>query len=125
MIKKITLLLISLFLLSCSSPYSSSGLKFTSRNGVYENSERNISVEIKNQKTANLSIIVIQNSAIVISETLDVNPDSSANYMTIKSVAYPNYSYILNFWSNGKDMNITIKNDKNENIVFNKKLTRI
>ena len=125
MLKKSFLFILFLFLLSCTSPYSSGGVKFSSRKGNYQNADKNIYLSINDQKENNLSITVNEGMNTIINETLTVNSEASAKYMSIKSVAYTNYLYMLNFGNGVNDINITIRDDKDKNIVFNKKLSRI
>ncbi|WP_041177267.1 hypothetical protein [Brachyspira intermedia] len=126
--KKIILLLISLFLLSlifisCSSPYgSSSGVKFKSRKGIYQNETGKIAVTINEQENNNLRVIDLGSSAI--DETLTVNSESAANYMTVKSVKYEGYVYTMNFGNSVNTIFFTISDNKNNNVVFNEKLSK-
>ena len=109
MIKKIILLLISLFILSCTSPYGSSGgTKFKSRKGIYQNDAQNVAVEITDKDSNNLTVTVIGNTTININETLTVNSESSGTYMTIKSVIYTGYVYNMNFGNSVNTIFITV-----------------
>lgn len=122
MFKKIILLLISLFILSCTSPYGSSGgTKFKSRKGIYQNEAQNVAVEITDKDSDNLTVTVIGNTTI--NETLTVNSESSGTYMTIKSVKYTGYVYNMNFGNSVNTIFITVKDGQN-NIVHNQKLLK-
>ena len=124
MIKKIILLLISLFILSCTSPYGSSGgTKFKSRKGFYQNEAQNVAVEITDKDSDNLSVTVLGDTTI--NETLTVNSESSGTYMTIKSVIYTGYVYNMNFGNSVNTIFITVKDrQNNNNIVYNQKLLK-
>ena len=127
MFKKIILLLISLFILSCTSPYGSSGgTKFKSRKGIYQNEAQNVAVEITNQKDNNLIITVVGDTIedIIINETLTVNSESAGTYMTIKSVIYTGCVYNMNFGNSVNTIFITVKDGQNNNIVYNQKLLK-
>ena len=120
MFKKIILLLISLFILSCTSPYGSSGgTKFKSRKGIYQNDAQNVAVEITDKDSNNLTVTVIGNTTININETLTVNSESSGTYMTIKSVIYTGYVYNMNFGNSVNTIFITVKDGQNNYIVYN------
>lgn len=124
MFKKIILLLISLFILSCTSPYGSSGgTKFKSRKGFYQNEAQNVAVEITDKDSDNLSVTVLGDTTI--NETLTVNSESSGTYMTIKSVIYTGYVYNMNFGNSVNTIFITVKDrQNNNNIVYNQKLLK-
>ena len=123
MIKKIILLLISLFILSCTSPYGSSGgTKFKSRKGIYQNDAQNVAVEITDKDSDNLTVTVISNTTI--NETLTVNSESAGTYMTIKSVIYTGCVYNMNFGNSVNTIFITVKDGQNNNIVYNQKLLK-
>lgn len=130
MFKKIILLLISLFILSCTSPYGSSGgTKFKSRKGIYQNEAQNVAVEITDKDSDNLTVTVLGNTDINetltdINETLTVNSESSGTYMTIKSVIYTGYVYNMNFGNSVNTIFITVKDGQNKNIVYNQKLLK-
>lgn len=125
MFKKIILLLISLFILSCTSPYGSSGgTKFKSRKGIYQNDAQNVAVEITDKDSNNLTVTVIGNTTININETLTVNSESSGTYMTIKSVIYTGYVYNMNFGNSVNTIFITVKDGQNNYIVYNQKLLK-
>ena len=144
MFKKIILLLISLFILSCTSPYGSSGgTKFKSRKGIYQNEAQNVAVEITDKDSDNLTVTVLGNTDINetltninetltninetltnINETLTVNSESSGTYMTIKSVIYTGYVYNMNFGNSVNTIFITVKDGQNNNIVYNQKLLK-
>ena len=127
MFKKIILLLISLFILSCTSPYGSSGsTKFKSRKGIYQNDAQNVAVEITNQKDNNLIITVVGDTIedIIINETLSVNSESAGTYMTIKSVKYTGCVYNMNFGNSVNTIFITVKDGQNNDIVYNQKLLK-
>lgn len=130
MFKKIILLLISLFILSCTSPYGSSGgTKFKSRKGIYQNEAHNVAVEITDKDSDNLTVTVLGNTDINetltdINETLTVNSESSGTYMTIKSVIYTGYVYNMNFGNSVNTIFITVKDGQNKNIVYNQKLSK-
>lgn len=124
MFKKIILLLISLFILSCTSPYGSSGgTKFKSRKGFYQNEAQNVAVEITDKDSNNLTVTVLGDTAI--NETLTVNSESAGTYMTIKSVIYTGYVYNMNFGNRVNTIFITVEDrQNNNNIVYNQKLLK-
>ena len=123
MCKKIILLLISLFLLSCSSPYSASGnVKFKSRKGIYQNETGNVAVTITEKDSNNLTVKVLGNTPL--DETLTANSESSSKYMIIKSVKYEGYIYTMNFGNNVNNIFFTISDGQNNNVVFNQKLLK-
>lgn len=127
MYKKIILLLISLFILSCTSPYGSSGgTKFKSRKGFYQNEAQNVAVEITDKDSDNLTVTVIGNTTIneTLNETLTVNSESAGTYMTIKSVIYTGCVYNMNFGNSVNTIFITVKDGQNINIVYNQKLLK-
>ncbi|WP_157152848.1 hypothetical protein [Brachyspira murdochii] len=123
MLKKIALLLISLLVFSCTSPYGSSGgLKFKNRKGVYQNESKNVAVEITDKDNDNLTVTVLGNTPI--DETLTVNSESAGKYIIIKSVKYAGYIYNMNFGNSINTIFITIKDGQNNNIVYNQKLSK-
>ncbi|OEJ15946.1 hypothetical protein BFL38_10840 [Brachyspira hampsonii] len=123
MYKKIILLLIALFLFSCSSPYGSSGsTKFKSRKGIYQNEAQNVAVEITDKDSNNLTVKVTGNTPI--DETLTLNSESAGTYFTVKSAKYTGYVYDMNFGNSLNTIFITIKDGQNNNVVFNEKLSK-
>ncbi|WP_304353831.1 hypothetical protein [Brachyspira innocens] len=101
MFKKIILLGISLFILSCTSSLGSSGMKFKDRAGAYENTDKTIRVTVSKGDTQNLKIDVYTvNGVTVNSETFDITPSVITGNFTLKSVNNPSYTYVLNFYNN-------------------------
>lgn len=101
MFKKIILLGISLFLLSCTSPFSEVGMKFKDREGTYESEDKNIRVTVSKEDKQNLKIVVYTvNGLGVINDTYDITPTVTTGNFTLKSVNNPSYTYILNFHNN-------------------------
>lgn len=101
MFKKIILLGISLFLLSCTSPFSEVGMKFKDREGTYESEDKNIRVTVSKEDKQNLKILVYNvNDLGVINDTYDITPTVTTGNFTLKSVNNPLYTYILNFHNN-------------------------
>ena len=101
MFKKIILLGISLFLLSCTSPFSEVGMKFKDREGTYESEYKNIRVTVSKEDKQNLKILVYTvNGLGVINDTYDITPTVTTGNFTLKSVNNPSYTYILNFHNN-------------------------
>ena len=98
MFKKIILLGISLFLLSCTSPFSEVGMKFKDRAGTYESKDKNIRVTVSKEDKQNLKILVYNvNGLGVINDTYDITPTVTTGNFTLKSFKY---TYILNFHNN-------------------------
>lgn len=101
MFKKIILLGIFLFLLSCTSPFSEVGMKFKDREGTYESEDKNIRVTVSKEDKQNLKIVVYTvNGLGVINDTYDITPTVTTGNFTLKSVNNPSYTYILNFHNN-------------------------
>lgn len=101
MFKKIILLGISLFLLSCTSPFSEVGMKFKDREGTYESEDKNIRVTVSKEDKQNLKIVVYTvNGLGVINDTYDITPTVTTGNFTLKSVNNPLCTYILNFHNN-------------------------
>ncbi|PCG19971.1 hypothetical protein [Brachyspira sp. G79] len=101
MFKKIILLLISLFILSCTSSLGSSGMKFKDRAGTYESKDANIRVTVSSGDTQNLKIDVYTVNGVTInSETFDITSSVTTGNFTLKSNNNPSYTYILNFYNN-------------------------
>ena len=119
MIKKIFITtIISILIVSCTSPFSGSGIKFSNRAGNYQNTDKNITVSINSKNKDNLTINI--SSSINMNETLTVNSASSSQYIRVNSVQYSGHTYILNFGNSVKSFFITVKDDKNQNIVYDK-----
>lgn len=112
--------IIALFLFSCTSPYGSGGIKFSNRAGIYQNNDKTITVTITDKDKNNLTINVTSPESI--RDTINVSSSSTSTYMRIDSENF-NYIYLMNFGNNVKNIFITIKNDKDKNIIFNEKLT--
>ncbi|ADG70836.1 hypothetical protein [Brachyspira murdochii] len=101
MFKKIILLLISLFILSCTSSLGSSGMKFKDRAGTYESKNKNIIVTVSKEDKQNLKIVVYAFNGITVnSETFDITSVVTTGNFTIKSKLNSSYTYILNFYGN-------------------------
>lgn len=124
MVKKINILLISIFFISCSSSFNSNsiqGIKFRNRSGIYKNSDSTITVTIKNTDKDNL-IINITNPKVM-DETLSVSPYSTKRYIKINSKNYTGYIYSITFLSNNEDVIIAVTDDKDVDIISNEKLS--
>ncbi|MEI0700909.1 hypothetical protein [Brachyspira intermedia] len=107
MYKKIILLLITLFLLSlifisCSSPYGQQGsMKFKDRVGTYENQDKTIKVTVTSGDSQNLNIHTYSGSGIgVIEETFDITSSVTTDNFNIPSKINKDDTYILNFYNN-------------------------
>ncbi|WP_020005962.1 hypothetical protein [Brachyspira innocens] len=101
MFKKIILLGISLFLLSCTSPFSEVGMKFKDREGTYESEDKNIRVTVSKEDKQNLKIDVYAFNGVAINnEIFDITSSVTTGNFTLKSVNNPSYTYILNFHNN-------------------------
>ncbi|MEI0492230.1 hypothetical protein R4J17_07275 [Brachyspira intermedia] len=102
MYKKIILLLISVLLLSCSSPYGQQGsMKFKDRKGTYQNKDANIVITVKDTDKQNLAINIYNVSGVgVISETYDIPSAVITGNFNLQSQLYPDYNYVLNFYGN-------------------------
>lgn len=101
MFKKFILLGISLFLLSCTSPFSEVGMKFKDREGTYESEDKNIRVTVSKEDKQNLKIVVYNvNGLGVINDTYDITPTVTTGNFTLESDNNPSYTYILNFHNN-------------------------
>lgn len=124
MIKKISIIVISIFIISCNSSFNSNstkGPKFMNRSGIYKNADSTITVTIKNTNKDNLIIDITNPSSI--NETLSVNPYSTRKYIVINSKQYAGYVYSITFLMNTDSMFISITDDKDTDIISNEKLT--
>ena len=100
MYKKIILLLISLFLLSCTSPLGQVGLKFKDRNGIYKDTSGNITVTVTEDSKQNFIIDVQNFSGVTLNDTYDIVPSITTGNFNIKSKSDNNYTYIISFYGN-------------------------
>ena len=107
MYKKIILLLITLFLLSlifisCSSPYGQQGsMKFKDRKGTYQNKDANIVITVKDTDNQNLNIRTYSGSGIgVVEETFTITPSVTSDNFNLKSEINKDDMYIINFYNN-------------------------
>ncbi|MEI0557486.1 hypothetical protein [Brachyspira intermedia] len=102
MYKKIILLLISVLLLSCSSPYGQQGsMKFKDRKGTYQNKDANIVITVKDTDNQNLNIRTYSGSGIgVVEETFTITPSVTSDNFNLKSEINKDDMYIINFYNN-------------------------
>lgn len=100
MIKKIILLLISLFLFSCTSSLGGSGIKFKDRNGIYQDNSRNVSVEVTTAEKQNLIIKVNNYNGVILNDVYDITSAVTTGKFNLKSVNNSEYFYVLNFYAN-------------------------
>ncbi|MCZ9851847.1 hypothetical protein [Brachyspira hyodysenteriae] len=117
MIKKLSIILISIFIISCNSPFAGAGIKFSNRAGSYQNKDKSITVTITDKSKDNLIIDAVS------SETITINSSSSSQYLKVNSEKYNGYIYILNLGNNVQNLFLTVRNDKGQNVIFNEKLT--
>lgn len=89
-------------MISCTSPFGYVGLKFRDRKGIYQNSDKKITVTVTDANKQNLIINVQDFNGITIdNETYDINPAiTSGSFTTLKSEKYPKYIYVIIFNSN-------------------------
>ncbi|ACN83367.1 hypothetical protein OFR22_13680 [Brachyspira hyodysenteriae] len=121
MIKKLSIILISIFIISCNSPFAGAGIKFSNRAGSYQNKDKSITVTITDKSKDNLIIDAV--SSETINETITINSSSSSQYLKVNSEKYNGYIYILNLGNNVQNLFLTVRNDKGQNVIFNEKLT--
>lgn len=119
MIKKLSIILISIFIISCNSPFAGAGIKFSNRAGSYQNKDKSITVTITDKSKDNLIIDAV--SSETINETITINSSSSSQYLKVNSEKYN--GYILNLGNNVQNLFLTVRNDKGQNVIFNEKLT--
>ncbi|EKV55830.1 hypothetical protein [Brachyspira hampsonii] len=102
MIKKITLLLISLFLISCTSPYiQKGGIEFKDRNGTYKNNDGTIIVIVKDTDDNNISINIANLDGLgTVSETYSVTSAVTTGKFSFDSKIHTSYEYMVNFNGN-------------------------
>ncbi|MEI0494701.1 hypothetical protein R4J09_04660 [Brachyspira intermedia] len=100
MYKKIILLLISLFLLSCTSPFTQQGIKFKDRNGTYQDTAKNITVTVTKADKQNLIVNVQNVDGVSLNDTYDITSAVTTGNFTLKSVNNKDYTYIINFYGN-------------------------
>ncbi len=110
-----------IFIIACTSPFGSGGIKFSSRAGTYENTDKTIVVTINDKDKDNLILKVTKNDNI--DETLSVSPYTTTTYLSINSEQKKGYIYKLNLGNHINNIFISIKNDKNENFIYNEKLS--
>lgn len=106
---------------SCTSPFGSGSIKFSNRAGTYENTDKTITITINDKNENNLILKVTKNDNI--DETLSVSPYTTTTYVSLNSVQKKGYVYKLNLGNYINNIFITIKNDKNENFIYNEKLS--
>lgn len=100
MIKKIIILLISLFLLSCTSPFGQMGIKFKDREGTYQDDLKNITVSVTKASKQNLIIDIRDVNGIALNDVYDINASTTTGNFTLKSENNKDYAYIINFYGN-------------------------
>ena len=100
MYKKIILLLISLFLLSCTSPFGQMGIKFKDREGTYQDDLKNITVSVTKASKQNLIIDIRDVNGIALNDVYDINASTTTGNFTLKSENNKDYAYIINFYGN-------------------------
>ncbi|WP_300752635.1 hypothetical protein [uncultured Brachyspira sp.] len=101
MLKKIILLFISLFILSCTSSLGSSGMKFKDREGVYQSNDENIIITVSKYDKQNLTVNIYNvNGLGVINDTYDITPTVTTGNFTLKSKINTSYTYVINFYGN-------------------------
>ncbi|MBW5409800.1 hypothetical protein E6A50_05400 [Brachyspira hampsonii] len=100
MIKKITLLLISLFIFSCTSSLGSTGIKFKDRNGTYQDTSKNITVTVTEADKQNLTVSVLSVDGTSLNDTYDITSAVTTGNFTLTSKNNKDYTYIINFYGN-------------------------
>ncbi|WP_335780944.1 hypothetical protein [Brachyspira intermedia] len=102
MIKKLSIILISIFIVSCSSPFGQQGsMKFKDRKGTYQNKDANIIITVKDTDTQNLTINIYNVSGVgVVSETYDIPSAVITGNFNLQSKLYTDYNYVINFYGN-------------------------
>ncbi|MEI0487117.1 hypothetical protein [Brachyspira intermedia] len=100
MYKKIILLLISLFLLSCTSPFTQQGIKFKDRNGTYQDTAKNITVTVTDKDNQNLIINVQNVEGISLNDVYDITSAVTSGNFNLQSKNNKDYTYIINFYGN-------------------------
>ncbi|ASJ20556.1 hypothetical protein [Brachyspira hampsonii] len=100
MIKKITLLLISLFIFSCTSSLGSTGIKFKDRNGTYQDTSKNITVTVTEADNQNLTVSVLSVDGTSLNDTYDITSAVTTGNFTLTSKNNKDYTYIINFYGN-------------------------
>ena len=100
MYKKIILLLISVLLLSCTSPFGQQGIKFKDRNGIYQDTSKNITVTVTEANNQNLIINVQKVDGIALNDIYDITSTVTTGNFRLTSQNNKDYTYIVNFYGN-------------------------
>ncbi|WP_300366893.1 hypothetical protein [Brachyspira sp.] len=100
MSKKVILLLIFLFVISCTSPFGQTGIKFKDRNGIYQNSDKKITLTVTKEDKQNLIIDMRDFNGVTVTDTYDINSAVITGNFTLYSKNNKEYAYIINFYAN-------------------------
>ncbi|MEI0447021.1 hypothetical protein R4J03_08170 [Brachyspira intermedia] len=112
MYKKIILLLISLFLLSCTSPFGQMGIKFKDREGTYQDDLKNITVSVTKASKQNLIIDIRDVNGIALNDVYDINASTTTGNFTLKSENNKDYAYSISFYGNSS-LVISVRTGRN------------
>lgn len=112
MIKKIIILLISLFLLSCTSPFGQMGIKFKDREGTYQDDLKNITVSVTKASKQNLIIDIRDVNGIALNDVYDINASTTTGNFTLKSENNKDYAYSISFYGNSS-LVISVRTGRN------------
>lgn len=112
MIKKIIILLISLFLLSCTSPFGQMGIKFKDREGTYLDDLKNITVSVTKASKQNLIIDIRDVNGIALNDVYDINASTTTGNFTLKSENNKDYAYSISFYGNSS-LVISVRTGRN------------
>ncbi|KLI52951.1 hypothetical protein [Brachyspira hyodysenteriae] len=112
MCKKIILLLISLFLLSCTSPFGQMGIKFKDREGTYQDDLKNITVSVTKASKQNLIIDIRDVNGIALNDVYDINASTTTGNFTLKSENNKDYAYSISFYGNSS-LVISVRTGRN------------
>ena len=112
MYKKILLLLISLFLLSCTSPFGQMGIKFKDREGTYQDDLKNITVSVTKASKQNLIIYIRDVNGIALNDVYDINASTTTGNFTLKSENNKDYAYSISFYGNSS-LVISVRTGRN------------
>ena len=121
--KNISLIIIFISIISCSSQFNSNSVKgpeFRDRVGNYRNTDSTITVTINDKDKDNL-VINISNPQM--DETISMSPYSTSKYVNINSKKYAKYVYSLGLLKNTENIFLTLRDDKGQAVIFNEKLT--
>lgn len=112
MYKKIILLLITLFLLSCTSPFGQMGIKFKDREGTYQDDLKNITVSVTKASKQNLIIDIRDVNGIALNDVYDINASTTTGNFTLKSENNKDYAYSISFYGNSS-LVISVRTGRN------------